>query len=105
MALAVISPPTEVPSTGVPTTILGFYDLVCAASNWFFAFVIVIAVFFLLYGAFKFFTAGGSEDAVAGARRYLAYALVGVAVAILARSLVMVVANFIGAPSTTFFGC
>ena len=94
-----------VPSTGVPTTILGFYNLVCIATNWFFSFVILIAVFFLLYGALKFFSAGGNEDSVATARRYLAYALVGIAVAILARSFVFVVGNFLGAPTSGLFGC
>ena len=96
--LAVVAtaiPPVSVPTTGVPDTAQGFYGLVCVASNWLFAFVIIIAVMMLLYGAFKFFTAGGNEDSVGTARKFITYALVGVAVALLARSLVYVVGNFV----------
>ena len=77
------------------------------AANWLFAFIIIIAVIMLLYGAFKFFTAGGSEDQVATARKFITYALVGVAVALLARSLVYVVGNFIAGTQGPqgLFGC
>jgi hypothetical protein len=87
--------PVGVPATGVPTTIMEFYGFVCNASNWIFAFILIIAVIMLLYGAFKFFTAGGNDDQVATARKFITYALVGVAVAILAKSLVFVVGNFV----------
>ena|SRR3989344_2243997 len=95
VAMAVTTSPVGVPSTGVPTDVGGFYNFICIASNWLFAFIIIIAVIMLLYGAFKFFTAGGNEDQVATARKFITYALVGVAVALLARSLVYVVGNFI----------
>ncbi|OHA50046.1 MAG: hypothetical protein A2991_01670 [Candidatus Terrybacteria bacterium RIFCSPLOWO2_01_FULL_58_14] len=96
----------DVPDTGVPTTINNVYDnVLCPASNWLFAFVLVIAVIVLLMGAIMFFTAGGNEDQMATARRFLTYALVGVAVAVLAKSLIFVVGNFLGATSAGFFQC
>ena len=96
------------PATQEPilTTIDALYQLICVASNWLFSFIMVVAIIILLVGAIKFFTAGGSEDTVATARKYLTYALVGVAVAILARSLVLVVANFVGSSgSASLFDC
>ncbi|MBI4134386.1 MAG: hypothetical protein HY475_03115 [Candidatus Terrybacteria bacterium] len=105
LAVAAPVPPTSVPTGGVPADIGGLYNLVCVGSNWLFAFVMVIAVIVLLMGAIMFFTAGGNEDQMSTARRFLTYALVGVAVAVLARSLVFVVGNFLGATATGFFGC
>ena len=86
-------------------TIDGFYGLVCTASNWLFGFVLLFAVIVLLFGAISFFTARGNEDQVASARRYVTYALVGVAVAVLARSLVYVTGSFVGADPAGFFNC
>lgn len=97
--------PVNVPESGVPTGIDEFYVLVCIASNWLFAFLIILAVIFLLYGAFLFFTAGGDETKVASARKNLIIALVGVAVAILAKSLILVVGTFIGVDTAGFFDC
>jgi hypothetical protein len=102
-AIALAQP--SIPTTGVPTTIDAFYGFACIASNWIFAFVLIIAVIFLLFGAVAFFTARGSEDQVANARRYVTFALVGVAIAVLAKSLIFVVGSFVGADPTGFFDC
>ena len=103
------SSPVAVPGTGtgVPEGIDAFYTLICDASNWVFAFVLIVAVIVLLFGAVSFFTARGNEDQVGDARRYITYALVGVAVAVLARALIFVVGNFIGLsdPSGSLFAC
>jgi len=99
-------PPSPVSITEPVGTLQQFLNFACSASNWLFAFVMVIAIIILLLGAAKFFTAGGSEDQVATARKYITYALVGIAVAILARSLILVVSNFVGgAGSGGLFGC
>ena len=95
VALAQTPSPIVIPGGGVPQEIGGFYGLLCALSNWIFAFLLIIAVVMILFAALKFLTAGGNDEAVAGARKNLTFALVGVAVALLARSLVYVVGNFI----------
>lgn len=87
------------------TTIAGFYDLFCGAVNWIFAFVMVLAVFALIFAGLKFMTSGGSEEGVASARRYFFYALIGVAVAALARSLVLTSGNFLGADLSAAVAC
>lgn len=97
-----------IPTTGVPTNVGGLYSFLCSASNWFFAFIIILAVFFLLLAAYKFFGAGGDQDAISTARKYVIYALVGVAVAILAKALVFVIGDFLGNTTSLFdlgLGC
>ena len=82
-----------------------FYNIACTAIDWIFGFVLLGAVIVILFGAVSFFTARGNEDQVASARRYVTYALVGVAVAVLAKSLVYVVGSFVGADPSGFFQC
>lgn len=96
-------PPTAVPT---PVASIGdFYGMACTAMNWIFSFLIIVAVITILLAALSFLTSGGQEDKIATARRFLIYALVGVAVAILARSLVNVTGSFIGADVGGFFDC
>lgn len=89
----------------VATDISEFYTIACEATNWVFAFVLIAGMITLLFGAVAFFTARGNEDQVASARRYVVYALVGIAIAILAKSLIYVVGSFVGADPTGFFDC
>jgi len=56
-----------------------------------------IAVIMILVAGYFFLTAGGSEDKITTARGYLVYALVGVAVALLAFALPAVIRSFLGA--------
>jgi len=48
--------------------------------------VFTIALIMLLWAAILYLTAGGSEDRLSQARRYLWYAIAGIAVAVLAFS-------------------
>ncbi|MBI4134385.1 MAG: hypothetical protein HY475_03110 [Candidatus Terrybacteria bacterium] len=92
--------------TGVPRTLQDLYSVVCGASNWLFAFVMVIAVVAFLYGAILFFSTGGSEQQVSRARQVITYAVVGVAVAVLARSLIYIIGSSLGATDVAgLFGC
>ena len=78
-----------------PRTLDDLYAIVCMVSNWFFAFVLVVAIAAFLYAALLFFMSQGGEK-VATAKKYLLYATVGTAIAILAKSLVIVIGNLIG---------
>lgn len=91
---------------GVPRTLQDLYTVICNASNWFFAFVMVIAVIAFLYGAILFFSTGGNEQQVSRARQVITYAVVGVAVAVLARSLIYVIGDSLGVTDVAgLFGC
>lgn len=103
VVLAQTQPPTTVP--GHITSLAGFYGIFCNAVNWVFAFIMVLAVIAILMSALRFMTAGGSDEGVASARRYFIYALVGVAVAVLARSFVLTSGNYLGADISSAVAC
>ncbi len=65
-------------------------------TNWVFTILIVVAIIFLIWGAYNFVTAAGSEEKVKAGKDSTMWALVGVAVALLARGLVALVRLVIG---------
>jgi len=65
-------------------------------ANWLFAILLVVAVIYIILAAFNFVTAGGDPAKVATARQNVMYALVGVAVAFLAKGLVALVRMVVG---------
>jgi threonine/homoserine/homoserine lactone efflux protein len=63
-------------------------DAIYRVTNWLFAILMSLAAVFLIYGGVLFVTASGNEEQIAKARKTLTYALIGVAVALLARGAV-----------------
>lgn len=63
--------------------------------NWLFGIFLVIAVAMLIYAGFLYATAGGSQDQVKKAKNTLTYALIGVAIAVLSKAIVLVVQNIL----------
>ena len=93
---------TTVPNPIQSTT--GLYNILCNAANWFFSIVLVIAVITFLRGAVEFFNSGGNEQQLEKAKQFMKWAVVGVIVAILARSIVLVIGNVVGADTGGLFG-
>ena len=63
--------------------------------NWIFSIFLALSAIFILWAAFKFLTASGDAGKVGEAKQSLVYALVGIAVAVLAKGLVSLVENFL----------
>ena len=98
-------PPTTLPTSTVTST-SAFWQLLCTGVLWFFGIVIVIAFVMLLVAAVTFMTAGGDEAKVETARRMLLYGIIGIAVALLARAILLVIASLFGITSLSgIFGC
>ena len=96
--LAQVTP--ELPPESAPTVITtagGLIDLIERIGNWVFAFLLAVAGVFLIYAGFLWVTAGGSPENVTKARTMLINALIGVAIALLARGAIAVVRGVIGA--------
>ena len=72
------------------------FQVLCRVLGWLFVFFIAIAVIFVIYAGWKYLTAGGEEEKIKEANRTLIYAVVAMVVAVLARSIPYVVANFVG---------
>jgi phosphoglycerol transferase MdoB-like AlkP superfamily enzyme len=66
-------------------------------TNYLFTILLVVAVIFLIIAAFTFITASGDPAKVEKARNFVLYALIGVAVAVAAKGLVMLVQTIMGA--------
>lgn len=82
------------PSLGVnPGTSIG--GLVSNALTIIFIAAAILVLFFLVIGAFKWIVSGGDKEAVAGARKTIIAALVGLAILALAFLIVRVVGNIL----------
>ena len=74
------------------------------ALNWFFGIVIVIAAIMLISAGFTYVTSAGNADKMKIALNTLIYALIGVAIALLAKGLVFLICTFLNVEgSCTFF--
>ncbi len=83
--------PSEVPLTDVNQV----FVLVSKVVDYAFVFFFALAAFFFLWAAFDYLTSAGSDDKLKSAKDRLIYALIGVAVALVAKSLPTFVQNFI----------
>jgi hypothetical protein len=64
-------------------------------TDWLFMIVMIIVIILILVGAFTLITAGGSEEGVRKGRNYIVFAMIGVAVALLAKAIPYIVATII----------
>ena len=74
----------------------GAIGLIEKAANWLLYIVIALAVIFIIYAGFLYLTSGGDEDKTKAAKNYIIYAIIGIAIALLARGIVLLAKNFIG---------
>lgn len=71
-------------------------QIFCTLANWAFTFLVVLAVIFVVWAAFNYLTAAGDPEKVKAASHRLIYAAVAIAVAILARSVPLIVGTIVG---------
>lgn len=83
--------------TAGASTAQGVVNALDRIANWFFAFVVVLAVIMIIWSGLLFMTAGGDEKKISTAKRALTWALVGVAIAIASKGLIYLIGNFLGA--------
>ncbi len=76
----------------------GFIKIFNTLINWIFTILLILAVFFILFAAFKYLTAGGDNEKIGSAHKILVYAVVAIAVALLAQGVRFVVAQLVGVP-------
>lgn len=63
--------------------------------GWVFTFFMVAAVFMVLYAAYLYLTAGGESEKVTQANRTLLYGAIAIAIAVLSKSIPIIVKNFV----------
>lgn len=84
--------PTDVLTGGISDV----YGWVSTLANWLFGLVLALAVIFILYAAFMYLTSGGDEEKVKKAKQFLVYAIIAIAIGLLARGIVALVQTFFG---------
>ena len=89
------SPAVGLAQVSAPRDEVGeFGDLVCIFDrgiNWIFSILIILAVVFVLVGAYKYLFAAGESEKVKSANKTLMYAAIAIAVALLAWSVPAIV--------------
>lgn len=73
-------------------------QVISRITNWIFTFLMVVVVIMVVVAGYLFVTGGGNPDQVAKARQMLIYALVGFAVAMVARGIIALVSMIIAKP-------
>jgi uncharacterized membrane protein len=73
----------------------GFLGILNTFINWVFTILLILAVIFILMAAFKYLTAQGDAEKISGAHRMLIYAVVAIAVALLAQGLRFIVGELV----------
>ena len=81
---------------GVRGAMCCLFSTVLYIVDWLFMIIMIIVVILILLGAFTLITASGSEEGVKKGRNYIIFALVGVAVALLARALPFLIRSIMG---------
>ena len=64
--------------------------------NWMFGILLLLAVIFIIVAAFKYLTSGGDAEKTKSARDFIIYAVIAIAVAILAKGIIALVGSFFG---------
>ncbi|MGC8651169.1 MAG: pilin [Minisyncoccia bacterium] len=101
--LAWATPPATMPE--IPEVNVNIWDILDRALSWFFGIALIIASIMLVYAGFTYVTASGNNEKVQTATKTLIYALIGVAIALLAKGLPMLVQDFLqgnNSNSTTY---
>ena len=86
VAVAQEAPPSgfELPTTGIPVTGGTLLDRIALIGNWVFAIFLAISLIYIVLAAFQFVTGGGKPEDITAARQKLIYAIIGIAIALLA---------------------
>jgi hypothetical protein len=77
------------------TTNIDIWEILDRALNWFFGIALSVAAIMLVYAGFTYVTASGNEEKIKTATKTLIFALIGVAIALLAKGLPMLVQDFL----------
>ena len=79
------------------TKVQGLIDLLCAVFGWMFYALIAVSIVMVVLAGFNYVTSNGDPEKVGKATKMILYAVIGIAVALLAKGIPLIVANFIGA--------
>ena len=88
--------PSNQPAGISATSVSNIYVTLERVANYMLGILVALAVVFIIYGAFLFLTSSGDDTKTKEARKLILYALVAVAVGLLAKGLVMAISGIAG---------
>ena len=91
-----ITPMVALANAEEPPAAGDLWVIIDTVTRWFYGIFLALAVIMVIYAGFMFLTAGGDADKINKAREALMYAVVGVVIALLARSIVPIAKAFLG---------
>ncbi|MBU3918285.1 hypothetical protein KKC63_00015 [Patescibacteria group bacterium] len=94
-ALATVRPTVGLTPVATEPPLLEVGQIMTNIIRYMYGFIIVLVVLMAMVSAYMFVTAGGNPEQVTKARNWLMYALIGLAVAVLARGIVTLVLTMI----------
>jgi len=89
--------------TEAPYITLDIWIMLTKAINWLFGLVIAVAAIMLIWAGFTYVTSAGNAEKMKTALNSVIYALIGIAIAILAKGLIYMVCGFVGGTDCSFF--
>ena len=105
-ALALAQPATTPTSPTSPiTSITGVGSLMCTIFAWAFYFLVILAIIFVVIAAFKYLFAAGDPEKVKSAGHMVIYAVVAIAVGLIARAVPGIITSITGGSVGGAVGC
>ena len=80
-------------------------DLFCAVTIWMFWGLLVVSVAMFFVGGYTYATSAGDPEKAGKANRTLLYAVIGIAIALCARGIPLLVGSFLGVDSGSLTAC
>ena len=101
IALPCFGQPATIPQ-GTSGGLTDIWVILTKVLNWFFNIVLFLAAIMIVFAGWQYITAAGDAEKAKKALNSLVYALIGVGIALLAKVLIYLVANFLGVSITGF---
>lgn len=103
LALVSFAVESNIVAPDVELSLWGTTGILNKAINWLFGLVIFVAAIMLIWAGFTYVTSGGNADKMKTALNSVIYALIGIAIAILAKGFVYMICQFVGGTECKFF--
>jgi hypothetical protein len=87
------------------TSVQGIINLMCKVFDYMFYGLIALSIIIVVIAGFNYVTAGGDSEKVSKANKMILYAAIGIAIALVARGIPLIVANFLGASASGVSSC
>ena len=96
LVMSIVGTIKPVTGCGLDAATTTFMDAVIKLINWFSWFIGLLSVAVGLYAGFTYMTGRGEPQKVATASKMIVYAVIGIAVAVIAFSIITIVKGFLG---------